>query len=89
MGAATQQSSGTGEVQFDRVDDNTLRPVLSGSWRLKDARSPISEFEKRLQATPTLKRIIFDTEKMTGWDTGLSTYLVNIVSLTTAIVEDA
>ena len=82
MGAATQQSNGAGEVQFERVDDNTLRLVLSGSWRLKDARPPISEFEKRLQATPALKRITFDTEKMTGWDTGLLTYLSSVVTLT-------
>ncbi len=82
MGATTQQSNGTGEVQFERVDDNTLRLVLSGSWRLKDERPSITDFEKQLQETPALKHISFDTENVSDWDTGLVTYLSNVVTLT-------
>ena len=84
MGTTTQQSNGSGEVQFERVDDNTLRLVLSGKWRLKDERPSITDFEKRLQATPALKHITFDTENVSAWDTGLVTYLSNVVSLTKA-----
>ena len=82
MGATTQQSKATGEVQFERVDDNTLRLVLSGSWRLKDERPSITDFEKTLEATPALKRITFDTENVSAWDSGLVTYLSNVVTLT-------
>ena len=82
MGATTQQSKATGEVQFERVDDNTLRLVLSGSWRLKDERPSISDFEKTLEETPALKRITFGAENVTDWDSGLVTYLSNVVTLT-------
>ena len=67
-----------GTVSFDRIGDATLLVHLAGPWHLRrDVPSPALAL-RELAATPAPKRISFDASGLTGWDSGLVSFLAQI-----------
>ncbi len=48
---------------------------LSGVWKLGCGLPGIEEIEKSATAETKCKSVSFDTSKVTGWDSGLMTFL--------------
>ena len=70
--------SQTGEISSDRQVKDTLRLRLRGSWKI-GARFPSAEsIQKQIESSGNIRRVAFDTEKLTGWDSGLLTLLLNL-----------
>ena len=68
----------TGEISSDRQAKDTLRLRLAGSWKI-GARFPSADvIQKKIEASGGIRRIGFDTENLTGWDSGLLTFLIKI-----------
>ncbi len=68
----------TGEISSVRQAKDTLRLRLSGSWKI-GARFPSADVvQKQIEASSGIRRIGFNTEKLTGWDSGLLTFLIKI-----------
>jgi phospholipid/cholesterol/gamma-HCH transport system permease protein len=61
--------------QTSRLEAETLLIRLSGSWRLRDELPAAEEVEGHLAAGPQVRRIVFDADEVTAWDTGLLTFL--------------
>src|SRR6266540_372626 len=59
----------------------TLLVELSGSWSLQHELPSITAVEQQLKAGPLVRRIAFDARGLTGWDSGLVTFLITIVDL--------
>ena len=76
--SATEDIAQTGEISSDRQAKNTLRLRLKGSWKI-GARFPSADVvQKQIASSGGIRRIGFDTEKLTGWDSGLLTFLIKI-----------
>jgi len=68
----------TGEISSDRQAKDTLRLKLKGSWKI-GARFPSADVvQKQLESSGGIRRIRFNTENLTGWDSGLLTFLIKI-----------
>lgn len=71
-------SAQAGEISSDRQPRDTLRLRLKGSWKM-GARFPLADDVRRqIESSGGIRRIGFDTEKLTGWDSGLLTFLIQI-----------
>jgi phospholipid/cholesterol/gamma-HCH transport system permease protein len=77
----TDEPRGRGELHCSRPTADTLRVELSGSWRLQDEVPSLSGIEQHLDAAPRVRRMTFDTTKLTGWDSSLVTVLLELMAL--------
>jgi len=68
----------TGEISSDRQAKDTLRLRLKGSWKI-GARFPAADVvQKQIESSGGIRRIGFNTENLTAWDSGLLTFLIKI-----------
>ncbi len=77
MGVAELQSR-QGKLAFDRAGDATLMVRLSGRWHLSRDLPPANLVIPELQKQPTPKRLSYDTAALTGWDSGLVSFLIEV-----------
>jgi phospholipid/cholesterol/gamma-HCH transport system permease protein len=70
-----------GKISFDRAGDSTLLVHLSGPWHLRRDLPPASLVLPEFQMQPAPKRVSFDTSTLTGWDSGLVSFLLEVESL--------
>ncbi len=59
---------------------DTILVALSGSWRLAESLPSPAEVLRQMDATPGVRRMVFETQGVTGWDSGLLTFLGKIVA---------
>ena len=57
---------------------DTLKVILSGDWQLGGALPGADQVQQRLESRPGVRNLVFDTQKLTHWDTGLLTFLVSL-----------
>ncbi len=69
------------ELTLFRLPDSTLTVRVSGEWKLGRQLPEGEEFRRRIESAGTVSRITFDTKAMTGWDSGLITFLMSILEL--------
>ncbi|MGB9437021.1 MAG: ABC transporter permease [Desulfobacterales bacterium] len=68
----------TGEISSDHQAKGSLRLRLKGSWKI-GARFPAADVvEKQIESSGNIRRIGFNTENLTAWDSGLLTFLIKI-----------
>ncbi len=67
------------EIRVDRVGPDAGLVRLAGSWRLRDRLPPASEVLRDLGSAAGIHRLSFDTTQVGAWDTGLLTFLRNLI----------
>ena len=72
--AARQQ----GLLALERTPDSTLIIKLLGKWRLNRDLPSASIVSPELSAAPAPQRIIFDASQLSGWDSGLVSFLEGV-----------
>jgi phospholipid/cholesterol/gamma-HCH transport system permease protein len=77
----TDVQPGRGELRCSRPTADTLRVELSGHWRLQDEVPSLAGVEQHLEAAPPVQRLTFETTELTGWDSGLVTFLLDLMAL--------
>ncbi len=80
MEAATGMRLAPSEMSFSRRGDDTLLVLLAGSWRLQDDLPSANEVRKQVKSNPRVRRIAFETQEITAWDSGLLTFLTKLVN---------
>jgi phospholipid/cholesterol/gamma-HCH transport system permease protein len=75
--------SAPGELVLRQPSEDTLTLILTGRWRLGEALPSIEEVRQKVESAPQLRRIAFDTEKLSDWDTGLLTFVSKLRKLCT------
>ena len=71
-------------LQYDRPGDDTLVVRLAGSWKLQDGLPAMAELQQQLDVTPRVRRLSFDAHALTTWDSGLLTFVREVVEQSTA-----
>jgi phospholipid/cholesterol/gamma-HCH transport system permease protein len=77
--SVTQLQSQQGKIFLDR-SDATLMLRLSGAWHLSRNLPSASLVVPELVKQPTPKRVSFDTSGLSGWDSGLVSFLLEVES---------
>ncbi|MEE9549421.1 MAG: ABC transporter permease [Candidatus Binatia bacterium] len=80
MDAATGVRPAPSEMSFSRRGDDTLLVLLAGSWKLQDDLPSANEVQKQVKSNPRVRRIAFETQEITAWDSGLLTFLTKLVN---------
>jgi phospholipid/cholesterol/gamma-HCH transport system permease protein len=79
--AVRDSSRGRGAIQVSRPTTGTLLVHLSGSWTLQSDRPTVAELQQQIEAAAPVQRLVFATPALTGWDSGLVTFLHNVEEL--------
>jgi phospholipid/cholesterol/gamma-HCH transport system permease protein len=80
MEAATENTTETCELSFDRPAGDTLLVRLTGSWTIGHKLPSGAEVQSRVESDPVIKQINFDTRKLSDWDSGLLSFLTKIIN---------
>ena len=75
MGEMTERC----ELSFSLPTDDTLRVRLTGNWIIGNELPSANEVQKQVESGPQIKRITFDTQELTKWDSALLTFLIKII----------
>jgi phospholipid/cholesterol/gamma-HCH transport system permease protein len=67
-----------GEMTLERPAGDILKVILAGDWLLGSELPKAEAVRPRLENTPAVRRLVFDTEKLERWDSGLLTFLVTV-----------
>ncbi len=67
------------ELSFSLPTDDTLRVRLTGNWIIGNELPSANEVQKQVESGPQIKRITFDTQELTEWDSALLTFLIKII----------
>lgn len=66
------------EMSFDRSNEGVFVIRLMGNWKTGSELPSMDKAREQLESEPGVRRIVFETEELTGWDSGLLTFLVNL-----------
>jgi phospholipid/cholesterol/gamma-HCH transport system permease protein len=77
----SETTSGRGEVRCSRPTAETLRVELVGHWRGPDEVPALTGVEQALEAAPGVQRLTLATTALSGWDSGLVTWLLDLLAL--------
>ena len=65
-------------INFNNPAEDILEVQLIGDWQIEQKRPAANEVIHQVEAGTGVQRIVFDTEKLTGWDSSLLTFLTKI-----------
>ena len=68
------------QVEVDPSADGAVRVRLAGSWRLQDRLPTAASIYHEVEVRGA-RRVVFDAEQLSGWDSGLLTFLVKLQQL--------
>jgi len=71
------------EISFSRPTDDTLCISLAGTWKIGNELPPAGRIQEQFEISPKIHRITFDTKNLTGWDSGLLSFLSKVVHRST------
>jgi phospholipid/cholesterol/gamma-HCH transport system permease protein len=66
------------KLEREGRSDGVLPLKLAGNWKLDQDLPPLDAFKKLLAAGPKPRQLDFETSHLTGWDSGLLTFINNI-----------
>ena len=66
-------------VHLSQMTDATLLVQLSGSWQLRTGVPELTEIQQQLDDTPRVRQLTFEVLNMPAWDTGLLTFLLQLL----------
>ena len=80
MGAAGASTATEGDLAFARPDEGTLVVRLAGAWRMHRGLPSADAVARELTSRPA-RRVAFDTGALSSWDSGLLTFLGQVIDL--------
>jgi len=73
------------DFEFARGPDGTLRVALAGDWKLaRGIPAPVGVIEE-IERSPLPSKVIFETGVLAGWDSGLLTFLLAVLTRCTQL----
>jgi len=76
----TDGSRQAGTLRVENPTGDTLVIRLSGAWKLSAEIPSIADTQKQLAETPSIRKLAFDARGVTGWDSGLLTFLTTLIA---------
>ncbi len=70
-----QRESWESRIRYARPNDGTLLIALSGDWTMAHGLPSTETFRESFESGPPVRLVVFDTERVTRWDTSLLIFL--------------
>jgi len=67
------------ELSFSRTSDDTLLVRIAGSWTIQQELPSPEEVQKQVDQGPPVQRLAFETTDISQWDSGLLTFLLEVL----------
>jgi phospholipid/cholesterol/gamma-HCH transport system permease protein len=80
MQPAKENISDSSELVFDRPAHDTLLVRLKGNWTIGHKLPSGGEVQGQVESDPAIKQITFDARELSGWDSGLLSFLTKIIN---------
>jgi phospholipid/cholesterol/gamma-HCH transport system permease protein len=74
----TEKTAETAGINFSRQNKGTLLVQLTGSWRISAHLPASDEVCAQIQPSTGIQRLVFETERITDWDSSLLTFLMDL-----------
>jgi len=71
-----------GDLSFSRISGDTLCIHISGHWTLGRKAPQFHDIQHEIESA-SVQKIAFDTQQLKGWDSGLLTFLINLIDFCT------
>jgi phospholipid/cholesterol/gamma-HCH transport system permease protein len=71
--------SGQNEMSFSRPKADTLLVRLAGDWRIGGRFPSADDVQKQIDSGPRIQRVVFSTDGLTDWGSGLLTFLIKVI----------
>lgn len=84
MKAVTEHKAEACRLSFERQAGDTLMVRLQGDWTIGQALPSAAEVESQVESDPAIRQIAFEAGALSGWDSGLLSFLTKIINLCTA-----
>jgi len=68
-------------LNFSRQNHEKLVFRLSGDWKLGALLPSVDEVRRQLETVPLARQAVFETRDLSGWDSGLLTFLIKVIGL--------
>jgi phospholipid/cholesterol/gamma-HCH transport system permease protein len=75
----TAHTSMPAVVHVSQMTDATLLVQLAGNWQLRTGVPELTEIQQQLDDTPRVRQLAFEVLNMPAWDTGLLTFLLQLL----------
>ena len=75
---AQENSGPSDKLQLERLGDGEICLRLAGSWKFADGIPPIHAVLAGPQYGPDISKISFDASGLSGWDSGILTFLLRL-----------
>ena len=72
-----------GELRCERLADDTLLVHLVGHWTIHAGAPVVTEVYQQLDASPPVRRLAFEAQELTAWDSRLLTLLRQVMEAST------
>ena len=66
-------------IQFQRPETGRLLISFRGEWRTGAGHPPVAEVYRQMEPPPATTHVAFDCTELTGWNSVLINFLVNII----------
>ena len=63
------------QMRVEHPAEGTVLVRLSGEWKMEDRLPAVSEVQRQIETGRAVRRIVFDTQGVTAWDTGLLAFV--------------
>src|SRR5262249_40728575 len=83
MDAAQDVAPTQGKLDATRPTADTLCVRLAGEWTIHATLPSVEEVQTQLASMSQGQRLVFDTQRLSGWDSGLLTFLLDLKDLCT------
>ena len=66
-------------MNFSRPREDTLLVRISGDCKIGGELPSAADVQKQVESESRIRRVAFDTQDLTGWDSGFLTFLISVV----------
>lgn len=88
MTVAKHASLKQNQLNFSRPEEDFLVVQLSGSWKIQDGLPSFHEVQKQLESESRVRRLSFDVQHLSAWDSGFITFLLKVLDLCSRTAVD-
>jgi phospholipid/cholesterol/gamma-HCH transport system permease protein len=81
--AISSERVGPGAGLKSAREGDSLVLTLSGDWKLSGNIPPVTRVEEEVKGSPVPARVRFDTQGISGWDSGLLRFLIDLTGFLT------
>ncbi len=79
MSSSQRSVAESPKINLSRPEEDSITIGLEGSWRISQGLHSLQDVKEEIESAPGIRRILFDCEKLTEWDSNLVTFVLKVM----------